>query len=242
MIPPTSIDGTDITGATIDGTDVEEITVDGDVVFTAAPVIPPSGVTRLEFEQDYTDSWGNNDGSPVGSPSFVTDSEEGSFAVDLGTSDYVELPQNAFDSVYSGNEVSLSYYVKTSQSIGSTATHFSIEGAWLINLVDDDDGAVSTTFTGSSSNRIIGPTINDGSYHHVVAVYDGTDQILYVDGTEEARSSVSIFDITTIDRESAIGAQWDGVKSSDGIFDDPRVYSKGLNGTEVSNLYNTGSI
>ena len=36
MIPPTSIDGTDITGATIDGTDVQEITVDGDVVFTSA--------------------------------------------------------------------------------------------------------------------------------------------------------------------------------------------------------------
>jgi len=32
---PTSIDGTDITGATIDGTDVTEITVDGDTVFTA---------------------------------------------------------------------------------------------------------------------------------------------------------------------------------------------------------------
>jgi len=35
MIPPTSINGTDITGATIDGTDVTEITVDGDVVFSA---------------------------------------------------------------------------------------------------------------------------------------------------------------------------------------------------------------
>jgi len=35
MSPPTSIDGTDITGATIDGTDVQEITVDGDVVFSA---------------------------------------------------------------------------------------------------------------------------------------------------------------------------------------------------------------
>jgi len=34
---PTSIDGTDITGATIDGTDVQEITVDGNVVFSAGP-------------------------------------------------------------------------------------------------------------------------------------------------------------------------------------------------------------
>jgi len=32
---PTSIDGTDITGATIDGTDVTEITVDGQTVFTS---------------------------------------------------------------------------------------------------------------------------------------------------------------------------------------------------------------
>jgi len=35
MTPPTSIDGTDITGATIDGTDVQEITVDGQTVFSA---------------------------------------------------------------------------------------------------------------------------------------------------------------------------------------------------------------
>jgi len=33
--PPTSIDGTDITGATIDGTEVTEITVDGQTVFTS---------------------------------------------------------------------------------------------------------------------------------------------------------------------------------------------------------------
>ena len=34
---PTSIDGTEITGATIDGQDVSEITVDGETVFTAIP-------------------------------------------------------------------------------------------------------------------------------------------------------------------------------------------------------------
>jgi len=34
--PPTSIDGTDITGATIDGQEVQEITVDGDTMFRAA--------------------------------------------------------------------------------------------------------------------------------------------------------------------------------------------------------------
>jgi len=42
---PTSIDGTDITGATIDGTDVTEITVDGQTVFSAGP--PPAPVNRM---------------------------------------------------------------------------------------------------------------------------------------------------------------------------------------------------
>jgi len=35
MTPPTSIDGTDISGATIDGQEVQEITVDGNIAFTA---------------------------------------------------------------------------------------------------------------------------------------------------------------------------------------------------------------
>jgi len=42
---PTSIDGTDITGATIDGQDVQEITVDGQTVFSAGP--PVASVNRV---------------------------------------------------------------------------------------------------------------------------------------------------------------------------------------------------
>ena len=50
---PTSIDGSDITGATIDGQDVSEITVDGQTVFEAGPDIPDSGVYLH-------DDWGDN--------------------------------------------------------------------------------------------------------------------------------------------------------------------------------------
>jgi len=50
-MPPTSIDGTDITGATIDGTDVQEITVDGQTVFSAAVDILDSVVDNFEDAQ-----------------------------------------------------------------------------------------------------------------------------------------------------------------------------------------------
>jgi len=54
MMPPTSIDGTDITGATIDGTDVTEITVDGDTVFTAG--LPDSADILVDYDVSATSS------------------------------------------------------------------------------------------------------------------------------------------------------------------------------------------
>jgi hypothetical protein len=51
--PPTSIDGTDITGATIDGQEVQEITVDGQTVFTALPK------TLESFESGISDYQGD---------------------------------------------------------------------------------------------------------------------------------------------------------------------------------------
>jgi hypothetical protein len=51
---PTSIDGTDITGATIDGTDVTEITVDGDTVFSPQKIVD-------NFEDAPTGPYGTTD-------------------------------------------------------------------------------------------------------------------------------------------------------------------------------------
>jgi len=69
---PTSIDGTDITGATIDGTDVSEITVDGQTVFTAGG--PP-------IENFETGNLNNYNSDPVFSVQ-SSDVFEGGFAME----------------------------------------------------------------------------------------------------------------------------------------------------------------
>jgi hypothetical protein len=56
---PTSIDGTDITGATIDGTDVTEITVDGQTVFTASQLAFSSSFESATWENDFQGDTGN---------------------------------------------------------------------------------------------------------------------------------------------------------------------------------------
>jgi len=66
-MPPTSIDGSDITGATIDGQDVSEITVDGNIVFEAGPDIPDSGMFQDPLIQYNSKSLALSDGDVVSS-------------------------------------------------------------------------------------------------------------------------------------------------------------------------------
>jgi hypothetical protein len=83
---PTSIDGTDITGATIDGTDVQEITVDGDVVFSAQPPISNSVIHHWKFDEGTgttaVDSIGSADGTINGNISYTSGTYIGGFALD----------------------------------------------------------------------------------------------------------------------------------------------------------------
>jgi len=101
MMPPTSIDGTDITGATIDGTDVQEITVDGQTVFTAAQ-LPDTGLLHnfdareLSSATTFTDQKGSADLTAQGSPSLNASGINGNQTVSLdGANDYYEGPLSA---------------------------------------------------------------------------------------------------------------------------------------------------
>jgi len=88
--PPTSIDGTDITGATIDGQDVQEITVDGQTVFQAGPPIVDNFEQSLYGDQgqtlvDYYD--GGKAGSSDPNLNFVnrtsSAAQKGSFGLNM---------------------------------------------------------------------------------------------------------------------------------------------------------------
>ena len=99
MIPPTSIDGTDITGATIDGTDVQEITVDGDVVFSGIDMPQPDvghfradslSLSNGQSVTTWTDESTQNNDVTVsgGNPIFETNSLNGLPGVDMNGGDF----------------------------------------------------------------------------------------------------------------------------------------------------------
>ncbi|MEM9596180.1 MAG: LamG-like jellyroll fold domain-containing protein [Acidobacteriota bacterium] len=88
----------------------------------------------------------------------------------------------------------------------------------------------NATVTGSTS-------VADGSWHHLVAVYDGADLVLYVDGAEDARVTVGALDVD-VTAGPRIGAHFSGSGSFGffGAIDEVRIYDRVLGVDEAAYL------
>jgi len=174
---PTSIDGTDITGATIDGTDVQEITVDGDVVFSASDV-PDSALLFYSAEEnggstavDRTNN--NNDGTINGATfSFSSTSAVGQFAYEFNGNDNIFHPTlGIFDgstSFYVGMWV---YFEDLTSDYWAWSSWAEFD--WSVNYDNAQNDFILRTFDGSTSKLtsfISNPQIN--TYYHILGGYD----------------------------------------------------------------------
>jgi len=118
---PTSIDGTDITGATIDGTDVTEITVDGDVVFSAGTDLPSGVISQYKFDEGsggvISDSTGNELDGTINGATFLSDANAvGGTKLDFdGTNDNVQLSKPSW--VTFNNKVTIAITVEWDNTI-----------------------------------------------------------------------------------------------------------------------------
>jgi len=254
MIPPTSIDGTDITGATIDGTDVTEITVDGQTVFTAGVPIPPSGVFRFEFEGDVTDSWGSNDATDNTSAGFSNTSKTGLQSKDFdGSNDHLRIPNSSdLDDIRSlfawvrPNGLAPNTFGNTIYNDAATSNGSSDDVRLL--RMGRDDGLVRIMDGNNTLSFVpFNQTFDDNEWYHLGFTYatDGTLKV-YVDGTEVNQSSSNDGTFLDVNVGANIGARLLDNGSNDrffaGLIDDLRGYDKELSTAEVSNLFNNGQI
>lgn len=114
-----------------------------------------------------------------------------------GNDDYVALNM-AYTNQGEINTLTVEAWVNTTFMGNSYSDNWAIidfDRSEYFNLyVRGDNGQVgfSTTQTNGTINDFYsgsGNSINDGNWHHVAAVYDGTDKIIYIDGVEVARNS-----------------------------------------------------
>src|SRR5262249_47367018 len=105
--------------------------------------------------------------------------------------------------------------------------------------VEIDDGG--TNYVAMDSNSII----NNGVFHHIALVRQGTTASLYVDGVlDRTQSTAAITDISTT---TPMFAGWgpcvgvDGTNYYSGRLDELAIYSRALSASEISSIFNMGS-
>jgi hypothetical protein len=244
--PPTSIDGTEITGATIDGQDVGEITIDGQTVFSA---VPDSGISRYTFNDEdissstLTDRFGSNDLSLNGVTTGVSGANEtyntkqaGRFdgTDDFGTSSAPDPTNNTFSLALWANPDNAS--ASDERIVFKGNEQFGVQ-------VNNNDFRGVVRYADNSSAVIVdaGISVSNGQWFHVILAYDGSEARIYVDGVKRD-TTVDGNGVRTSGGSFEVGRRADGILHYDGDIDDVRYYNKGLTDTEASNLYNTGSI
>jgi hypothetical protein len=172
----------------------------------------------------YNASYGKfGQGASFGGASKINIGDTGLDATRFSISLWVYLP---------GNITSCQFYAKYSNVGGSHGVGFGISDTnqnylkfWINGINLESQAALSTS-----------------TWYHIVAVYDGTKQYLYVNGTlnSPGNSQNDSTDPTYGSTDAYLGVLWyDGnfTQYFTGYLDDVAFFDRVLTSTEISNLY-----
>lgn len=82
-----------------------------------------------------------------------------------------------------------------------------------------------------------GTVVNDGTWHHVAASWDGTELSLYVDGQLDNTASYSAGSVVANSDPVTIGGRNDGNGDDySGLMDDVRIYTRALSANEIASM------
>ena len=218
---------------------------DAEIADLAAVWTVPSGLAAYwGFDGDLSDSVGSFDGEARGTVGFADGQAGFGQAISLDGTSFVEITDS------SGLE-----FPGGSMSISGWFTVGSFDKSWQA-LIAKGEGTNYRVARRSSENSIAyaggvgegpndAPDVNDGGWHHFVAVSDATaaefGTALYVDGVMyEVNATAPVLDSDTTnlyigENPEALNRQWIG------LIDDIGIWNRVLTAGEVSALYNGGT-
>jgi len=214
---PTSIDGTDITGATIDGQDVQEITVDGQTVFSAGPTIID------DFETQNLNIWSGSIGDytidtstvKVGTAS-VRYASGGSTNTRIGTSTGIDATPDTGDTHQvwirpgnSSNSITTVHYASDSTGGRNNSYRVGLRASandMRIILFSGGNSSVLdvvSTSIGSNWYLLKMQHESNGDFTHELYDTDGTTLKATLSGNDATHISGGSFDNTNVQLEGA---------------------------------------
>ena len=190
------------------------------------------------------DSAGNNNGTLVGDPQWQSSAGKIGGALEFdGDGDFVKIgDESDFDMA---DQITVSAWIKVNQFDKEwQAVIAKGDSAWRIQRNQNEDSLEFACSglkipSGAPWGNLFGKkSVNDGQWHHVVCIYDGSKMYIIIDGNEDSSQSAS-GGINTNNEPVYIGENSENTgRCWNGLIDDVRVYNYALTKEEVEALSN----
>lgn len=153
-----------------------------------------------------------------------------------GNNDYVSVPNESIYDVT--GPMTVAAWIKVDQfDTDWQAIVTKGDGSWRLQR-DGSTNLLAFAGTGLSTTKVVSnSSVNDGQWHHVVGLYDGSSLKIYLDGQLDNSVSAS-GSIATNDYEVRIAENSEQTtRNWDGWLFDVRIYSYALTDAEIADLY-----
>ena len=248
-------------GLSLDNTDVDVkiselfkdiLTQDDHFAHSGLPLESELGIPNLvsyhTFEGDVLDKKGTNNGTLVGTATFVNGKIGKAASFGSGKIDRVTLTDTPYD-VERTDKFSISVWINPDDTAAEgmlfTKGSLATLGRWA--FFKEIDEKISMILVGSNSTSLFMRTVNAVSttkLTHVAMTYDGSSTAaglkIYFDDVLQSLTTVNANLNTSIlnNDVAAIGAFQNGDLPYEGLIDDARFYNKELTAEEVKDLFN----
>jgi hypothetical protein len=214
---------------------------------------PPGIIAWWPGNGNALDVIGGNNGVLVDGTTFTNAFVGEGFAFNGGI-DYVQLPTNLFP-LPNAQPFSIELWFETSAGgviLGQQAgIPFAVpSGGWTPEIYVGTDGNLYVQLFWNGNFQQVSTTtpVNDGAFHHLAATYDGTNEVVYLDGTELGAEAMPYSSYAAnFACQLGIGytQNWPagngGWYTFNGIIDEPTLYSNALTANQVLSIYNASS-
>ena len=209
---------------------------------TATPTPIPGLVGWWKFDGNANDSFNGNNGTLGGSPLPSLVAGQIGQAYSFNDSNYIQIPYN----LGLTNAWTVMMWIQINANDSGVVFGFPLsDGAGSISM-DMNVGGGNIQYRSRTTSAVISSLTtsgkwSDGAFHQFAATYNGTSQIIYVDGIQEDLDNQS-GNLSTAATKFFLGSFSDsytgGGNSINGKIDDVRIYNRALSSAEIASLYN----
>jgi hypothetical protein len=185
-----------------------------------------------------------NNGTLMGDPEWTSSGKIGGAYEFDGSTNYINLSDEG-DDTFELQDLTVEMWIKAE----ALADDFALQKGDASNpsatvgytiRTDTPSNTLRWSISNGASTTTLTEVIEASSWYHVVGIYNGTDSILYVNGTFIDSSAVSSIDYTSISDLVIGGSTKGGFAGWNGWIDDVRIYNRSLSVEQIQANYQAG--